>query len=72
MKKTILYLVIFCGSLFINIGSFTAHGQPNPPSDHGDPGNQPTVGGAPIGGGMAMLVLLSGGYAVWRIRKREK
>lgn len=36
--------------------------QPNPPNDHGQGGNEPPGGGAPIAGGISILITLGAAY----------
>jgi hypothetical protein len=42
---------------------------PPPPGEHGQNGSQPPGGGAPVGNGLTLLLMLSGGYTVWRLHK---
>ena len=40
---------------------------PPPPQDHGESGNQPAGGGAPIGGGLILLVAMGLGYGARKV-----
>lgn len=46
---------------------------PPPPAQHGETGNQPVGGGAPIGEGLAILTLLSAGYGArkWYLKHKR-
>jgi len=46
---------------------------PPPPSQHGENGNQPAGGGAPIGEGLAILTMLGAGYGArkWYIKHKR-
>ncbi len=59
--------------LFFSFSSVNAD-PPDPPSvpDHGQNGSDPV--GAPIDGGVAILLLLGAGYAAWKLYsvKKEK
>jgi len=72
--KEILLLSLFLGWSFIAL----AQGPPQPPGNgHGQTGNQPPGGGAPIGGGLAILLSLGaayGGrkvYCFWQQQKED-
>jgi len=45
---------------------------PPPPGEHGQTGNQPPGGGAPLGNGTLLLLMTSaiyGGYKAWRVKE---
>jgi hypothetical protein len=70
--KTIKYTILIAlFTLVINTG----FGQvpPPPPDSHGQGGNQPAGGGAPIGSGLGILLALGaayGGKKVWDYRRK--
>ena len=79
MKTRFLHIVvsllILSGLLFA--GSLTAQNNgdpPEPPSGHGEMGNQPPGGGAAIGSGVAFLALLGAGYGAkkWYDKRKRK
>ena len=49
------------------------HSQPSPPNNHGSTGNEEpgSGGGAPIGGGAAMLALFAVGYGIKKWHKSK-
>jgi len=57
-KTLITLLIIFC-----TLGTMAQGGPPNPPSDPGTGDNNTQGGGAPIGGGLFILLGLGGAYA---------
>lgn len=58
--KTFISALFF---LFIFSTAFPQNGDPpEPPGSHGQTGNQPVGGGAALGSGLAVLVLLGAGY----------
>lgn len=74
MKKIIRYLVLI---VFMMIAPFLASNilaqEPPPPPAHGEgdlPG--PVGGGAPIGGGLLILLGLGGGYGACKFYKAKK
>jgi len=73
MKKVrIIYTGLFI--LFLSFGVMAQPGPPDPPGGHGDPGDQPPAG-APVGGGLFILLGLGaayGGKKVYDIVKKEK
>ena len=73
IKKIFVIAIITVAPLFINA-------QPTPPTGgeggyvHGSGGNQPAGGGAPIDGGLSILLLLGAAYGskkVYKIRKQD-
>lgn len=74
MKKQILRILTFIICMTI-ITSITHAQPPRPPSGHGHDNNQPSQngGGAPIGSGLAILLLLGtayGGVKLWNQRNK--
>ena len=66
MKKTIKVItaLLLFAALTISSTPLLAQGPPPPPPGHGETGNQPPPGGdAPIGSGMAILLVLGAAYA---------
>jgi len=72
MKK--LFLIFICSSLSV----LSSIADPPPPPDGGSTGNSGTSGspvGAPIDGGLGILLALGAAYGGWKIylvRKKEK
>ncbi len=69
MKKLFKFFIVLA---FLVMPFFstqvTAGGQPPPPPDPGSEGDQdPYGGGAPIGGGLLILLSLSGGYGLKKL-----
>jgi hypothetical protein len=70
MKKYILVPLLF-GALIL--GSPNIHAQSDPPPDHGSSTDQ-AGGGAPIGGGLFILLGLGAAYAgkkIYQYKKQE-
>ncbi|MDA3943818.1 MAG: hypothetical protein PF694_09815 [Bacteroidetes bacterium] len=67
MKKIIAQLVLVIG-LFLSSQALLAQVPPPPPSGHGESGNQPG-GGAPIGGGLGILLTMGAAYGGRKIYK---
>ncbi len=61
MKKKILKTLAISAFLLIGNG-LLAQAPPPPPADHGEGGNQPAGGGAPIGSGIGILLALGAAY----------
>lgn len=60
MKKIIFNLLLAFGLILFG---FAALGQvPDPPGGHGQTGDQPAGGGAPIGSGLTLLIALGVAY----------
>ena len=56
-----MLLVLFLG---LNLTAFSQGAPPPPPAEgHGQTGNLPAGGGAPLGSGLAMLLVLGVAYA---------
>ncbi len=73
MKKSIIII------LFVTLASIgfelTAQVPPPPPSEHGQTGNQPANGSAPIGSRLGILLALGaayGGKKVWDYRRKPE
>ncbi|MCK9447606.1 MAG: hypothetical protein M0Q41_01385 [Bacteroidales bacterium] len=75
MKKFISILLILMGFVLYN-PDVVAQGPPPPPPNHGQSGNQPAGGGAPIGSGLGILMILGAAYGGAKIyqavKNREK
>ena len=73
MKKIFIQLMIIFS--FILTSTFLpAQDPPPPPSDHGGSGNAPADNGAPIGGGLFILLGLGaayGGKKLYDLRKES-
>ncbi|MFC1731783.1 hypothetical protein ACFL6I_15805 [candidate division KSB1 bacterium] len=65
--KLISRFLSFLCVLFIVYSSF---GQPGPPPQHGDPGDHPVGGSAPIGSGLIILLVLGAGYGSKKVYDR--
>lgn len=77
MKK-ILITALFLLSLSFTTSELAAQVPPPPPGGHGEGGNQPAEGGgAPIGGGLGILLALGAAYGgrkvykVWKDKAEE-
>jgi len=70
MKKIVKLLIVF---LFLNVSWLTGFADPPlPPAGHGTTGNQAPAG-APIDGGLGILLALGAGYGglkLYRARKK--
>ncbi len=69
----ILILTVFAISAPMLINNAFADDPPLPPASHGQSGNQPTGGGAPIGSGIIILLSLGAGYGakkIYDVRKK--
>lgn len=75
-KKSLVFLLLIICSMFVSNGVFAD--PPGPPTDHGAGGNQnPGPVGAPIDGGLGILVILAGsagysGLKLYKAWKKEK
>jgi hypothetical protein len=59
--------------IFLAIPITETHSQPPPPPSHGQSENQPVSAGAPVAGGVDVIILLSLGYAgITYYRKRRQ
>ena len=57
-------MLLLFAALMLSATPLLAQGPPPPPpSGHGSPGNQPTGGHAPIGSGLAILLVMGAAYA---------
>jgi len=76
MKKSLRkILIIFFLSIIGTTGAFAQSNPPPPPGDHGTGSDQTTGEGAPIGGGVAMLLTMGaayGGKKYYDYRKKLK
>lgn len=70
MKKILIILGLTMGLLF----SFntSTQGQPEPPGEHSENGNQENGGDAPIGSGLFILLGMSGVYGFTKTRFLKK
>ena len=69
IRKYIIVISLIIAALFIYSPIYA---QPDPPGGHGQSGDSPGGGGAPIGSGIALLMLMSVTYAGKKIYdKRE-
>jgi len=67
--KAIIFLIAF---IFAVSYSFSQNGDPPPPpGEHGQTGNQPVGGGATIGSGLFLMLLMGAGYGArkWYLKK---
>ena len=72
MKSTIKTLIL---AAFLTISSQALMGQPGPPpppSSHGSSTNQPAGGGAPIEGGVGILLALGAAYGARKVYQLKK
>lgn len=72
MNKKFFSAIVLAGLLQLSLPAFTQTGPPPPPSSgHGStfnstPANSGGGGGAPIGSGLALLLVLGSSYAAWK------
>ena len=66
MKLCLMVMILLIGSNSIQADT------PPPPPAHGETGNQVPGGGAPIGGGVAVLLALGGAYGFKKIKFCEE
>lgn len=73
MKTNIIKTVFICLviALFSLIPNTNAQ-VPDPPGQHGQDGNKAPGGGAPIGGGLLILLSLGAGYGAKKLYDRKK
>lgn len=75
MKKFIKALLIPAVILLFQVAVFSQSAPPPPPGvGHGSHDNQPPGGGAPIGAGIGILMLMAAGYGakkIYDLRKLE-
>ncbi|PIQ31054.1 MAG: hypothetical protein COW63_08520 [Bacteroidetes bacterium CG18_big_fil_WC_8_21_14_2_50_41_14] len=77
MKKSFVQLLIIVSFTFTStflLAQDAPPPPPPPPSDHGGTGNAPADGGAPIGGGLFILLGLGaayGGKKLYDLRKES-
>ena len=72
ITKPVTLLILLIG-LFVSIPTFAD--DPPPPPTHGEVGDIPAGGGAPIGEGIFILAVLGaayGGYKLYQYRKKKK
>ncbi|MCP4178352.1 MAG: hypothetical protein GY756_11345 [bacterium] len=73
MKKLIIKLTVISWLMFLPILTNQIFAQPLPPFSHGSTTDQPA--GAPLDGGLSMLVLMAaayGGNKIRLLRKKEQ
>ncbi len=71
MKKTLIILIFLIGFSFTGLRLMSQNPPPPPADGHGNNNNQ-TGGGAPLGSGLAILLVLGsayGGYKIYRAKK---
>ena len=68
--KNILIIVVI-SLLSFSAWEAMAFDPPPPPGGHGETGDQPAGGGAPLSGGIGFLVALAAGYGTFRFRKTK-
>jgi len=76
LKKALTTIFILTALVLITINPINAQNgdPPAPPGEHGQTGNQPPGGGAPIGSGVGILLALGaayGGKRVFALRKKK-
>ena len=72
--KTLLFTLLFLGSVVFTTTIFAQDVPPPPPpgGGHGGGGSLPPGGGTPIGEGMLILTALGAGYAARRWKMKQK
>jgi len=74
MNSLYCFLLTMAIAVSIQLTSF-AQSSPPPPPGHGQSGNQPAGGGAPIGYGAGLLLVMAtvyGGFKIYRTRKNRR
>ena len=73
MKANIFKTVFIFLVIAMVFSNFNANAQaPNPPGQHGQSGDKAPGGGAPIGGGLLILLSLGAGYGAKKLYDRKK
>ncbi len=67
--KSLTLLTLIIGAIFIT--KPVKANPPDPPAQHGETGNQPPAG-APIDGGLGILIALGGAYGARKLYKAKK
>jgi len=70
IKTLAIFSLIFCALLFTN-PAMAETPAPPPPDDHGQTGNQPPVG-APIDGGLGILLAMGAVYGEIKLYNARK
>ncbi len=68
IRKSIIIVSLIISALFINS---PIQAQPDPPGGHGQSGDAPG-GGAPIGSGIALLMLMSAAYVGKKVYDKKE
>ena len=68
IRKSIIIVSLIISTLFINS---PIQAQPDPPGGHGQSGDAPG-GGAPIGSGIALLMLMSAAYVGKKVYDKKE
>ncbi len=73
MKKLYRNIIIVAIISFLSLtaGEVFAFDPPQPPDDHGESGDQPPGGGAPISGGIGFFVAMAAAYGTYRLKKQH-
>jgi len=71
MKSLYIFLLTIAIAISVQFTSF-AQSSPPPPPGHGQSGNQPAGGGAPIGHGAGLLLLMASGYGLLKIYNTKR
>jgi hypothetical protein len=66
MKIRILKTAMIAAFSFFSLGLFAD--PPGMPGDHGQTGDQPPGGGAPIGAGIGFLLAMGSAYGVYKMK----
>ena len=72
--KTLTISLLITGATLISSSIYAQTDPPPPPETHGEAGNQPPGGGAPIGSGLFILLSLGaayGGKKIYNYRKKK-
>ncbi|MEA3446462.1 MAG: hypothetical protein U9R19_17240 [Bacteroidota bacterium] len=71
MKKVYknILIVVIVSLLSFSAWEAMAFDPPPPPGGHGETGDQPAGGGAPLSGGIGFLIALAAAYGTYRFRK---
>lgn len=69
MKKSILKITMIAAFSMISLGLFAD--PPGMPGAHGESGDQPPGGGAPIGAGIGILIAMGSAYGAFKMKKEN-
>lgn len=69
--KWITILIISATLFLLPMNDTMAYDPPGPPGEHGQSGDQEPGGGAPISGGLPLLIVLGTGYGLTKYYMKD-